>query len=118
MGALIFAVVLALVVSFVCSISEAALLSTTRAQAEGVAGRAGEILRRFKREVDVPIAAILILNTTANTIGAAVAGANFVHVYGTESLAWFSLAFTGALLLGGEILPKTLGAVHTTHLLA
>lgn len=117
MGALIFAVVLALVVSFVCSISEAALLTTTRAQAEGIQGRTGVLLRRFKSEVDVPIAAILILNTTANTIGAAIAGASFVRVYGPESLAWFSLAFTGALLLGGEILPKTLGAVHTNSLL-
>lgn len=117
MGALAFAVLLALAVSFVCSISEAALLSSSRAEAESLEGRAGAILRRFKGEVDVPIAAILVLNTTANTIGAAVAGASFVSAYGAHNLAWFSLAFTGALLLFGEILPKTLGAVHTMKLI-
>jgi CBS domain containing-hemolysin-like protein len=61
----------------------------------------------------VPIAAILILNTTANTIGAAVAGASFVRVFGAEALWGFSLAFTLAILVLSEIVPKTLGALHT-----
>jgi CBS domain containing-hemolysin-like protein len=117
MGALVFVIVLALVVSFCCSISETTLLSTSRTAAEGVEGRAGIILRRFKLEVDVPIAAILILNTTANTIGAAAAGARFVEIYGTHNLGWFSLGITGLILLFGEILPKTLGAVHTSSLI-
>ena len=115
---LIIAVLLALVVSFVCSISEAALLSVTHAQAQSLGdSRAGRILRRFKAEIDVPISAILILNTTANTIGAAIAGANFVDVYGEESLWIFSLGITVAILLMSEILPKTLGAVHTERFL-
>lgn len=114
MSALIFAVLLALVVSFVCSISEAALLTVSHAQAQALGeSRAGNILRRFKEEIDIPIAAILILNTTANTIGAAVAGASFVDVYGESSLWIFSLVFTVAILLFSEIVPKTLGAVHT-----
>ncbi len=114
MSALILAVLLALVVSFVCSISEAALLTVSHAQASALGeSRAGQILRKFKEEIDIPIAAILILNTTANTIGAAVAGANFVEVYGESSLWIFSLVFTVAILLFSEIVPKTLGAVHT-----
>ena len=84
---LVLSVSLSLVVSFVCSVSEAALLSVSHAQAKALDdGRAGAILRRFKSEIDVPIAAILILNTTANTIGAAVAGASFVRVFGEEQL--------------------------------
>lgn len=118
MGAFVVAVVLAVLVSFVCSISEAALLSSTHAQAQALGEtRAGRILRRFKEEVDIPIAAILILNTTANTIGAAVAGAAYVNLYGAETLWWFSIAFTCLLLLLGEIVPKTLGAVHTGRFL-
>lgn len=114
MSALIAAVLLAVVVSFVCSISEASLLSVTHAQAQALGeGRAGRILRRFKGEIDVPIAAILILNTTANTIGAAVAGASFVEVYGENSLWVFSLGFTLTILFLSEIVPKTLGVVHT-----
>lgn len=114
MGAFLLAAVIALVVSFVCSISEAALLSMTHAKAQALGEtRSGRILRRFKHEVDVPIAAILILNTTANTIGAAIAGAAYVDLYGAESLWWFSIVFTCVLLLLGEIVPKTVGAVHT-----
>ncbi len=115
---LVIAVLAALVISFICSISEAALLSVTHAQAQSLGdSRAGKILRRFKAEIDVPISAILILNTTANTIGAAVAGANFVEVYGEDKLWIFSLAITIAILLMSEILPKTLGAVHTERFL-
>ncbi len=118
MGAFLFAVVLALVVSFVCSISEAALLSVTHAQAQSLGEtRAGQILRRFKAEIDVPISAVLILNTFANVIGAAMAGAGFVKIFGAGYLAGFSIAFTLVLLLFGEIVPKTLGAVHTKRVI-
>jgi CBS domain containing-hemolysin-like protein len=112
----IFAVSLALVVSFVCSISEAALLSVTHAQVQALGdSRAGRILHRFKREIDVPIAAILALNTTANTIGAAMAGVSYEEVFGVGSLWAFSLVFTAAILILSEIIPKTLGAVHTSR---
>lgn len=114
MGIFVSAVLCALVVSFICSISEAALLSVSHAQAQSLGEtRAGHILRRFKSEIDIPIAAVLILNTFANVIGAAVAGAAFVELFGSPSLAWFSLGFTLAILLFGEIVPKTLGALHT-----
>lgn len=115
---LVLAILVALVVSFVCSLSEATLLSVSHAQAQGLGeSRAGRILRRFKTQIDVPIAAILILNTTANTIGAAVAGACFVEIYGEHSLWIFSLGITAAILLLGEITPKTLGALHTERFL-
>ncbi len=111
---LISAVALALLASLLCSISEAALLSVSHAQAQALGDtKAGAILRRFKKEVDVPIAAILILNTAANVAGAAAAGSSFSAVYSPEYFAVFTAAFTAALLLFGEILPKTLGAVHT-----
>jgi len=118
MGAFVVAVLVALVASFVCSISEAALLSVTHAQAQGLGStRPGRMLRRFKAEIDVPISAILILNTFANVIGASTAGAAFVNLYGTELLGAFSIAFTLAVLLLGEIVPKTLGAVHTSRVI-
>ena len=72
----VFSCCFALVVSFVCSLSEATLLSVTPARVEAIAKkgrRAGHILRRFKAQPDRPIAAILVLNTIANTAGAAVA---------------------------------------------
>ena len=71
------AVSVVLVVSFLCSIFESVLLSLTRPQIEVLNQQgksAGRLLSRFKENMDVPIAAILILNTAAHTVGAAVAG--------------------------------------------
>ncbi len=104
------AVAFSLVASFFCSISEASLLSVGHAQVQALgASRSGRILQRFKREIDAPIAAILILNTCANTIGAAFAGVSYQKAYGDQSLWVFSLAFTIAILFFSEIIPKTLG---------
>lgn len=114
---LTLAVGLALVISFVCSISEAVLLSVTHSQIQALGkSRAAKTLRRFKREIDVPIAAILVLNTVANTVGAAVAGASYIQVFGVSSLWVFSLSFTLAILFFSEIVPKTLGVTFVAQL--
>ena len=65
---LVLAVSTALIVSFACSIFESVLLTVGHARVEKLASagnRSGQILKGFKRDVDVPIAAILILNTIA-----------------------------------------------------
>ena len=113
------AVSVVLVVSFLCSIFESVLLSVTRPQIEVLTrdGRAaGPMLADFKDNIDVPIAAILILNTAAHTIGAAVAGASYSDVFSSESLWIFSILFTLAVLLFTEIIPKTLGVAHAPSL--
>ena len=115
------AVAVVLVVSFLCSIFESVLLSLTRAQVEVLTrnGRkAGELLAGFKANMDVPIAAILILNTAAHTVGAAVAGASYSSVFDPSTLWIFSLLFTLAVLLFTEIIPKTLGVSYATMLAA
>jgi putative hemolysin len=110
MTAFVLAIALALASSFVCSISEAVLLSVTHAQIEALGNtRAADLLRRYKREVDLPIAAILTLNTTANTVGASVAGAYYIDVFDPKTLWVFSLLFTLSILIFFEIIPKTLG---------
>ncbi len=115
----VFSVCFALVVSFVCSISEATLLSVPPARVEAIANtgrRAGHILRRFKAHPDQPIAAILVLNTIANTAGAAVAGASFGDAFPGTPEMWFVATFTVAVLLFTEITPKTIGVVHANTL--
>jgi len=109
------AVSVVLVVSFLCSVFEAVLLSVTRPQIEILTrdGRsAGPLLASFKENMDVPIAAILILNTAAHTIGAAVAGASYADVFSANTLWLFSILFTIAVLLLTEIIPKTLGVSY------
>ena len=113
------AVTTALVVSFLCSIFESVLLSISPTRVEALASggkRAGRLLRDFKSNIDVPIAAILIANTIAHTIGATVAGASYVEVFSEQSLWLFTVIFTLAVLLFTEIIPKTLGVTFASQL--
>ncbi len=115
----ITAVSVVLIVSFVCSIFESVLLSLTRPQVEVLLQehkRAGSLLAGFKNNMDVPIAAILILNTAAHTIGASLAGAGYSQVFGANTLWLFAILFTVAVLLFTEIIPKTLGVTFAKAL--
>lgn len=113
------AVALALVGSFLCSIMESVLLSIGNADVEALVKsgkRSGTLLKRFKRGIDVPIAAILIVNTVAHTVGAAVAGASYENVFAAETLWVFTVVFTVSVLLLTEIIPKTLGVTYSREL--
>ena len=115
----VFAVTVAsaLVLTFLCSISEAVLLSIQRSQIEALGeSGAARILRRFKEQIDAPISAILVVNTAANVLGGAIGGATYVAAFGVHTLWVFSLVFTGVILLLGEIVPKTLGVIFVRRL--
>jgi putative hemolysin len=64
----------------------------------------------------MPIAAILITNTVAHTVGTAVAGATYEDAFSAETLWIFTIVFTTAILLFTEIIPKTLGITHAMRL--
>lgn len=113
------AVSLALVGSFLCSIMESVLLSVGAADVEALVRdgkRSGRLLKKFKRRIDIPIAAILIVNTVAHTVGASVAGASYQNAFNSETLWLFTIVFTAAVLLLTEIIPKTLGVTHAKEL--
>lgn len=108
----ILSIVCAMLSSMMCSLFEATLLSLSTTQVELMTEshpRQGLALKKFKENIDRPITAILALNTISNTIGATVAGASAVALFGQKGLAWFSVSFTLAILLFSEILPKTIG---------
>ena len=116
---LVVAVSAAVLTSAMCSLFEAVLYSVPVSHVEALShqGRAtGKILKRLRREVDRPIAAILSLNTIANTAGAAVAGAAAASVFGHDRLVYFSAAFTLIILLVSEVVPKTAGVVYSRSL--
>ena len=95
------------------------MLSVQHAQIEALGkSRAAEILREFKREIDRPIAAIVSFHTVAHTVGASLCGAMYVHAMSEHSLWAFSLAFTVAVLLFSEIIPKTIGVTYVAQLAA
>ncbi|MFQ5549328.1 MAG: hemolysin family protein [Woeseia sp.] len=119
MQVFIAAVSLALIVSFLCSIFESVLLTINYAQVESLAQqgkRSGQLLKEFKQRIDMPIAAILITNTIAHTVGTAVAGASYQDAFSAETLWIFTIVFTTAVLLFTEIIPKTLGVTHARSL--
>lgn len=116
----VLAVGSALLFSFLCSIFESVLLSVSRGHVEAMARqgtRAGKILKGWKRhDIEVPIAAILILNTIAHTVGATMAGSSYEKVFDPATVGYFSAVFTLAILLFTEIIPKTLGVTFANRL--
>ena len=106
---------LVLATSATCSVFEAVLYSVPASKVAMLeqAGRpSGRLLREMRHNVAEPIAAILSLNTIANTGGGALAGALAASALGAGNVLYFSVAFTLAILLLSEVLPKTLGVVH------
>ena len=109
-------VVLALGISFLCSIAEAGLLSITPsfvASLRETKPALAERLQKLKHDnVDQSLAAILTLNTIAHTVGAIGSGAKATIVFGSAWFGLFSAIMTLLILFLSEIIPKTLGAVH------
>lgn len=121
MTLLLFFVALAVGVSFLCSLAEATLLSVTPPFVEGKAAgghRAGLRLVKLKQDVDRPLAAILILNTLANVLGATGAGAQASFLFHEGGATLFAIGFAVGILLFGELIPKTLGARYWRRLAA
>ncbi|MDR2851226.1 MAG: CNNM domain-containing protein [Desulfovibrio sp.] len=118
---LTISIAIAVIISFFCSLTEAALYAVPWSSIEKMrrAGQAaGERLYRLRIAIDKPIAAILTLNTTANTAGATVAGAAFLGAFGAEYMPVFAVVFTLIVLALGEIVPKTLGVANAAPVAA
>ncbi len=121
MTSLMLVVGVVLLTSAMCSLFEAVLYSVPRSHVELLrrSGRpTGRILFQLRQKVDRPIAAILSLNTIANTGGVAIAGAMAATVLGSAWLGYFLAAFTLAILLFAEVVPKTVGVVYARPLSA
>ena len=117
---LIASVGFAVMISFLCSLTEAALYAVPWSAIERArrAGRpVGELLFALRSEVDKPIAVILTCNTIANTAGAAVAGSAFAAVFGNAWVGLFAAVFTVVILAFGEIIPKTLGVAYASPIM-
>lgn len=119
MNLLLVYLFIALAFSFLCSLLEAVILSTTPSYVNMVyerGARYGKVLKSFKDDIDRPLAAILTLNTLAHTVGAAGVGAQAQAMWGKEVLSVASAVLTILILVFSEIIPKTLGAVHWKRL--
>lgn len=107
----------AIVISFLCSMWEAVLLSVTPSYAQiklKEGSKVGKRLQVFKENIDRPLAAILTLNTIAHTVGAVGVGNQATKIWADGNPLITSLivpaAMTLAILILSELIPKTLGA--------
>jgi CBS domain containing-hemolysin-like protein len=110
---------LALIVSFICSIMEAVLLSTPNSfliVKEESGNSWAKAFLGLKNNIDKPLSAILSLNTVAHTVGAAGVGAQAVVVFGDEFFGVVSAILTILILVFTEIIPKTIGARYWRNL--
>lgn len=119
MPLLITYILIAICTSFLCSLLEAGLLSITpvsiaRAKQNGLGW--GARMEKLKEDIDRPLSAILTLNTIANTMGAAGAGAQYAKISGSVGEGIFALCLTFAILAFAEIIPKTIGARFANNL--
>ncbi|MEM7674203.1 MAG: DUF21 domain-containing protein, partial [Verrucomicrobiota bacterium] len=115
------AVVFTIVASALCSLLEAFILSTTPTEIESLKEKApkrGEMLEKFRREIEETSSAILSLNTIANTAGASFAGALFVTAFRDGNVTYYTIAMTVSILLFSEIIPKNIGVLYRPALQA
>ena len=114
MTLLIFYLFLAIGVSFICSVSEAVLLSIRPSYIASMdpENPTAKLLAKLRDNIDRPLAAILTANTIAHTVGAAGVGAQATVVFGNEYLGITSGVLTFLILVFSEIIPKTLGATY------
>lgn len=113
---LVFFISLSLVASFICSISEATLLTMTPSYVDTLREedpKAAALLEDVKvNNIEKSISSILTLNTIAHTLGSLGAGAQATIVFGDVWFGVFSAVMTIAILIGTEIIPKTLGTTY------
>ena len=118
-GPLITYMLLALIVSSICSVLEATILSTpitfiNTLEQQGAKGAAR--LKKLKTDIDRPISAILIVNTIANTVGASLVGAEAAKLFQSTGVGVISGLFTFLILVFSEISPKTIGSNYWRNL--
>ena len=120
MGLLLLYLFGTMAISFLCSVLEATLMSTpisyiTLREEEGY--KPASQFKKFKTESSRPIAAILSLNTIANTIGAAGVGRQATILFGSVWFGVITAIVTVLILVFSEIIPKTIGTSYWKKLM-
>ena len=121
MTLLIIYALVSIILSFLCSILEAVLLSVTPTfvNLKKKQGKVyAESLESLKKDVDKPLIAILTLNTIAHTVGAILVGVQAEKTFGSGNnvVGIVSAVMTMLILVVSEIIPKTIGATYWREL--
>jgi CBS domain containing-hemolysin-like protein len=119
MTVLILVALAVMALSALASGTEAALFSVpyARARAMLAAKRPGaKALVRIKEDMTRAIGTIVIVNNIANIVGSALVGALAADVFSSAVLGVFFAAFTLAIIVFSELIPKTLGEHHADRI--
>ncbi len=115
MTSILILTLITLFISFVCSVLEAVLLTSTHAY---IAVQVREkkksaiLLAHLKGNIDRPISAILTLNTLSHTLGSAAIAYRVQAIFGEQAVTGASFVLTFLILTLAEIIPKSIGAAH------
>lgn len=115
MEPLVLTVFLVLIVSALCSGSEAALFSVTVINVQKLAdsGHASaRALLDIRRKMNRPITTLVILNNVANIGGSMLIGILATARFGNRWVGVFSAGLTLSVIVFSEIIPKTIGEHH------
>lgn len=118
--ALVIVAILTVGISFLCSLLESSLLSAQisyLAMKEDEGYKPAIRLKEYKSDIDRPLSSILILNTIANTMGAAGIGAIVGKMFGSAAVGIASAIVTVLILVFSEIIPKSLGSNYWRRLI-
>lgn len=103
------------VISFLCSLTEAVLLSLNPLSLQLQSTRGEKHAAQWlalRQQIERPISALLVFNTLANTGLATLAGAIFAYSFGSQWLWAFTLVLSAIVIFGGELAPKIIGVHH------
>jgi putative hemolysin len=111
----IITVLITMALAFLCNLLEGCLLSLSLADIAKISEKqqlAGAIWKNFRDNIQKPIATILVINTLATTMGAALSGTMFSDLFGVKWVAVYSVVLALVMIQWSEILPKALGYRH------
>ena len=119
MGLLLVFLFGAMFISFLCSVLESVLMTTSLSyinlrEEEGY--KPASLMSKYKDDTGRPLAAILSLNTIANTVGAAGVGAQAAQ-WGGKWVGIVSAITTILILVFSEIIPKVIGTTYWRQLM-
>jgi len=112
---LIILIIAVLLVSGLCSMTEAAILSLPLVRARILWERkkkGAQDLLFIKENIHAAVATIVILNNAVNIMGAVFVGQMVAGIFGNQFLGIFSAVLTFSIIVISEVIPKTIGEHH------
>jgi CBS domain containing-hemolysin-like protein len=116
---LLLSIAVTLSVSFVSSLFEAVIMSSSTAEIEALKKarpRRGRLFETMRVEIEETMSAVLSLNTLSNGIGSMIVGVQAARIFGGSALDFAVASFAVILFVGSEILPKNVGVVYRRRL--